>query len=150
MADVLPGVLCHHEKWAGGGYPHRIGGEDIPLLGRIIAIADAIDAMTTSRTYRGARPMTDAIAEITRCAGTHFDPRLAAVAASIDRRALQGIVGLHVFGPSGAMQASTMQANTTQANTMPSSRDGEASPTGTTDTKFLLDARQDDRTRRTA
>ena len=145
MADVLPGVLHHHEKWAGGGYPHRVAGEEIPLLGRIIAIADAIDAMTTSRTYRGARPMTDAIAEITRCAGTHFDPRLAAVAASIDRRALQGIVGLHVFGPPAAMQASAMQGTT-----MPSSRDDEPSPTGTTDTKFLLDARQDDRTRRTA
>jgi hypothetical protein len=138
-------VLHHHEKWAGGGYPHRIGGEEIPLLGRIIAIADAIDAMTTSRTYRGARPMTDAVAEITRCAGTHFDPRLAAVAASIDRRALQGIVGLHVFGPPAAMQASAMQGAT-----MPSSRDGESSPIGTTDSKFHLDARQDDRTRRTA
>jgi hypothetical protein len=84
--------------------------------------------------------MTDAVAEITRCAGTHFDPRLAAVAASIDRRALQGIVGLHVFGPTAAVQA----------NTMPASRNGEASPTGTTDSKFLLEARQDDRTRRTA
>ncbi|NBQ13876.1 MAG: HD domain-containing protein, partial [Proteobacteria bacterium] len=143
MADVLPGVLCHHEKWAGGGYPHRIAGEEIPLLGRIIAIADAIDAMTTSRTYRGARPMTDAIAEITRCAGTHFDPRLAAVAASIDRRALQGIVGLHVFGPTPA--ASPAAAQMTCGASAPCT-----DTAGTTDTKFLLDARQDDRTRRTA
>ena len=143
MADVLPGVLCHHEKWAGGGYPHRIAGEEIPLLGRIIAIADAIDAMTTSRTYRGARPMTDAIAEITRCAGTHFDPRLAAVAASIDRRALQGIVGLHVFGPTPA--ASPAAAQMTCGAPAPCT-----DTAGTTDTKLLLDARQDDRTRRTA
>jgi len=136
-------VLCHHEKWAGGGYPHRIAGEEIPLLGRIIAIADAIDAMTTSRTYRGARPMTDAVAEITRCAGTHFDPRLAAVAASIDRRALQGIVGLHVFGPTPA--ASPAAAQMTCGAPAPCT-----DTAGTTDTKLLLDARQDDRTRRTA
>jgi hypothetical protein len=84
--------------------------------------------------------MADAVAEIARCAGTHFDPQLAAVAASIDRRALQGIVGLHVFGPSAAMQATSM----------PTARSAEPSPTGGTDTNFLLDARQDDRTRRTA
>ena len=99
MADVLPGVLHHHEKWAGGGYPHGIAGEAIPALGRLIAVADALDAMTTSRTYRTARPMAEAVAEIVRCSGTHFDPGLARVVAEIDRRALQAIVGLHVFAP---------------------------------------------------
>jgi HD-GYP domain-containing protein (c-di-GMP phosphodiesterase class II) len=53
--------------------------------------------MTTSRTYRSARPMSAALEEISRCAGTHFDPELAKVITSIDRRTLQGIVGLHVF-----------------------------------------------------
>jgi len=98
MSDVLSGVLHHHERFAGGGYPHGISGEKIPLLGRLISIADALDAMTTSRTYRGARPMATALEEITRCAGTHFDPELAKVIVSIDRRKLQSIVGLHVFG----------------------------------------------------
>lgn len=98
MSDVLCGVLHHHERFAGGGYPHGISGENIPLLGRLISIADALDAMTTSRTYRGARPMADALQEITRCAGTHFDPEFAKVIISIDRRALQSVVGMHVFG----------------------------------------------------
>jgi hypothetical protein len=97
MADVLPGVLHHHEKWAGGGYPHGIAGSEIPLMGRLIAVADALDAMTTSRTYRGARPMAAALEEIARCSGTHFDPLFAEAAIGADRRALQGIVGLHVF-----------------------------------------------------
>lgn len=100
VADILPGVLHHHERWDGRGYPHGIAGEGIPLLGRIIAVADALDAMTTSRTYRSARPMADAVAEIARCAGTHFDPVLAGIVATMDRSLLQGIVGLHVFGPS--------------------------------------------------
>ena len=97
MSDILCGVMHHHERFAGGGYPHGISGERIPLLGRLISIADALDAMTTNRTYRSARPMSAALEEIERCAGTHFDPELAKVIVSIDRRKLQAIVGLHVF-----------------------------------------------------
>ena len=97
MSDILGGVMHHHERFAGGGYPHGISGERIPLLGRLISIADALDAMTTNRTYRSARPMSVALEEIARCAGTHFDPELAKVILSIDRRKLQAIVGLHVF-----------------------------------------------------
>ena len=99
MWDVLPGVLHHHERFDGRGYPHGIAGDRIPLVGRVVAVADAIDAMTTSRTYRGARPMAEAVAEVVRCAGTHFDPALAAAVGAMDRRELQAIVGLHVFGP---------------------------------------------------
>ena len=99
MQDVLPGVLHHHERFDGRGYPHGLAGDRIPLVGRVVAVADAIDAMTTSRTYRGARPMSEAVAEVVRCAGTHFDPALADVVGAMDRRDLQAIVGLHVFGP---------------------------------------------------
>ncbi|MFM9146106.1 MAG: HD-GYP domain-containing protein, partial [Phycisphaerales bacterium] len=86
-------------RFDGRGYPHGLAGDRIPLVGRVVAVADAIDAMTTSRTYRGARPMSEAIAEVVRCAGTHFDPVLAAAVGAMDRRDLQAIVGLHVFGP---------------------------------------------------
>jgi hypothetical protein len=110
MSDVLPGVLHHHERWAGGGYPHGIAGETIPALGRLISVADALDAMTTSRTYRSARPMADAVAEIVRCAGTHFDPGLARVVAEIDRRALQAVVGLHVFAPGSLADLPALRA----------------------------------------
>lgn len=114
MEDVLPGVLHHHEKFAGGGYPHGLVGQSIPLMGRIIAIADALDAMTTTRTYRSARPLADALGEIARCAGTHFDPELAAVVQAIERRQLQAIVGLHVF-PSVSSIRSAAQAGSAPA-----------------------------------
>ena len=115
VADILPGVLHHHERWDGRGYPHGIAGEGIPLLGRIIAVADALDAMTTSRTYRSARPMAEAVAEIARCAGTHFDPVLAGIVATMDRSLLQSVVGLHVFGPSGAAPAAQPASRPTPA-----------------------------------
>ncbi|HSW45856.1 MAG TPA: HD domain-containing phosphohydrolase [Phycisphaerae bacterium] len=77
VADTLPGILHHHERMDGKGYPAHLAGHDIPLLGRIIGLADAYDAMTTNRTYRKARPLQIAVAEIRRWAGTQFDPELA-------------------------------------------------------------------------
>jgi HD-GYP domain-containing protein (c-di-GMP phosphodiesterase class II) len=75
--DLLPGVLYHHERIDGRGYPAGFAGGGIPLLGRIICLADSFDAMTSNRTYRAALPVPLAIAEIRRCAGTQFDPALA-------------------------------------------------------------------------
>jgi HD-GYP domain-containing protein (c-di-GMP phosphodiesterase class II) len=77
IADLIPGVLNHHERPDGRGYPHRLAGRAIPLYGRIICLADGFDAMTSSRTYRTALPLPAAIAEIRRCSGTQFDPELA-------------------------------------------------------------------------
>lgn len=77
LRDLLPGVLYHHERMDGRGYPRRIAGKDIPLLGRIICLADSFDAMTSNRTYRAALPIPVATAEIRRCAGNQFDPALA-------------------------------------------------------------------------
>ena len=76
---IIPGVLHHHERYDGNGYPAGLAGEDIPLMGRIICLADCFDAMTSNRTYRSALPLEVALAEIRRCAGTQFDPRLAEV-----------------------------------------------------------------------
>jgi putative nucleotidyltransferase with HDIG domain len=69
-------VASHHECWSGGGYPAGIAGEDIPLGARIIAVADAFDAMTQERSYRGALSVDQAVAELRRGAGSQFDPRL--------------------------------------------------------------------------
>jgi HD-GYP domain-containing protein (c-di-GMP phosphodiesterase class II) len=77
--DVIPGVLYHHERYDGKGYPTGLAGENIPLMGRVICLADCFDAMTSSRTYRKALPLEVALAEIRRCAGTQFDPALADV-----------------------------------------------------------------------
>ena len=70
-------VLHHHERWDGDGYPYGLGGEQIPLEARILAVADAYDAMVSTRPYRGARTHEEALAEVERCAGTQFDPQLA-------------------------------------------------------------------------
>ncbi|MCH2144301.1 MAG: HD domain-containing protein [Phycisphaerales bacterium] len=76
MKDILPAVLHHHERWDGGGYPMGLAGDEIPMIARFVAIADAFDAMSSDRTYRSARPRDYVLQEITRCAGTQFDPRL--------------------------------------------------------------------------
>jgi HD-GYP domain-containing protein (c-di-GMP phosphodiesterase class II) len=66
----------HHERWDGRGYPHGVGGEDIPLLARVVQIADSFDAMVSRRAYNSPRTDADALAELRREAGTQFDPRL--------------------------------------------------------------------------
>jgi HD-GYP domain-containing protein (c-di-GMP phosphodiesterase class II) len=78
-------VLHHHERWDGCGYPHGLAGEAIPVEARILAVADAYDAMTSDRPYRPAMSHADAIRELERCAGTQFDPALAEVFLSIAR-----------------------------------------------------------------
>jgi putative nucleotidyltransferase with HDIG domain len=74
---VLECVLFHHERWDGTGYPTGRAGGDIPIEARVLAVADAYDAMTTTRPYRRALGSAEARIEIARCAGTQFDPMLA-------------------------------------------------------------------------
>jgi HD-GYP domain-containing protein (c-di-GMP phosphodiesterase class II) len=77
-------VLYHHERWDGRGYPHMIAAENIPLIGRIICVADSFDAMSSTRTYRPALPLETVLAEVKRCAGTQFDPALAEAFVTLD------------------------------------------------------------------
>jgi putative nucleotidyltransferase with HDIG domain len=76
---ALAGVLFHHERWDGDGYPTRRAGDDIPLEARVLTVADAFDAMTTARPYCRALTTNEALGEIVRCAGTQFDPVLASL-----------------------------------------------------------------------
>lgn len=76
---ALPYVLFHHEWWDGTGYPTGLRGTQIPVEARLLAIADAFDAMTSPRPYRHALTHERALAEIDSCAGTQFDPTIAAV-----------------------------------------------------------------------
>lgn len=74
LQNSLSVVLHHHERWDGKGYPHKLNGEQIPLLARITAVADAFDAMTTKRSYREALTVEEAYERIVNGAGTQFDP----------------------------------------------------------------------------
>lgn len=73
LKEIMPGMLHHHERVDGLGYPAGLRDDEIPLAARIIAVADTYDAMTTTRPYRKGRPAEDAVREITRCAGRQFD-----------------------------------------------------------------------------
>jgi putative nucleotidyltransferase with HDIG domain len=74
MRDVGRIVRASHERWDGAGYPDGLSGQAIPIEARIIAACDAFNAMTTTRSYRKAMPLSAAIAELTHCAGSQFDP----------------------------------------------------------------------------
>jgi len=78
LADIIPIVLCHHERYDGRGYPRALAGEAIPFAARILAVADAYDAMTSHRPYRAALDKEQALQELRDRAGTQFDPGIVA------------------------------------------------------------------------
>jgi HD-GYP domain-containing protein (c-di-GMP phosphodiesterase class II) len=73
LGHVIPGVRAHHERYDGNGYPDGLRGADIPLIARIIAVADTFDAMTTDRPYRKAMSVSEAVGELRKNSGTQFD-----------------------------------------------------------------------------
>ena len=76
LSEIADLILKHHEKWMGDGYPMGISEEEIPMECRILAVVDAYDAMTNDRPYRKAMTSEEAIAELKRCSGSHFDPEI--------------------------------------------------------------------------
>jgi diguanylate cyclase (GGDEF)-like protein len=76
LRPIASAVLHHHERYDGDGYPGGLAGDDIPLEARIICVADSFSAMTAERPYRGRMSLEEACAELERCAGTQFDPRV--------------------------------------------------------------------------
>jgi HD-GYP domain-containing protein (c-di-GMP phosphodiesterase class II) len=94
MLEQVGGLIGHvgrlvrscHERWDGDGYPDGLAGEGIPLIARIVCACDAYSAMTTDRPYRAARTKDEALAELQRCAGTHFDPDVVSAIVSIESR----------------------------------------------------------------
>jgi HD-GYP domain-containing protein (c-di-GMP phosphodiesterase class II) len=78
MEDVLVAASSHHERWDGTGYPKGLKGEDIPLIGRIIAVADVFDALTSDRPYRDGMPMENALQIISEGVDSHFCPTVGA------------------------------------------------------------------------
>lgn len=76
LNEIADMILHHHERWDGKGYPDGLKEEETPLLSRIISVVDAFDAMVSNRSYRAAKSVDEAIAELERCSGTQFDPTL--------------------------------------------------------------------------
>ena len=75
LNDAVPAIRHHHERFDGLGYPDGLAGDEIPLGARIIHVADALDSMLTTRIYRAARPVEEAVAELRLGSGTQFCPR---------------------------------------------------------------------------
>jgi HD superfamily phosphohydrolase YqeK len=74
LDEALAGIMHHHERIDGRGYPMGLAGDEIPEFARVLAVADAFDSMTSTRSYRGARPVGEAIEELRKWSGTQFDP----------------------------------------------------------------------------
>ncbi|WP_051893191.1 HD-GYP domain-containing protein [Streptomyces erythrochromogenes] len=91
LGEARSAILHHHERVDGTGYPYGLTGEQIPVLARVVAVADAFDAMTSTRSYSRARPVPTALAELERCAGAQFDPAMV--------RALTDAIGRHGWHP---------------------------------------------------
>jgi response regulator RpfG family c-di-GMP phosphodiesterase len=100
LHPLIPGVHLHHERWDGRGYPLGLAANDIPIIARIISIADTYDAMTSDRSYRRALPHAVALAEIKRCSGSQFDPDAARdfFAAMAEFREAEAASGKKVLG----------------------------------------------------
>lgn len=93
--DILDGVRHHHERFDGGGYPSQLAGSDIPLAARLIALADAFDAMCSSRTYRDAMDRDEVLAEIEAGSGTQFDPALVPCFLKLDFTEWEQLIAAH-------------------------------------------------------
>ncbi len=85
LAELLPGVRNHHERWDGRGYPDGLAGERIPYIARVLAVADSYDAMTSDRPYRKGLSQDIAIEEIEKSSGKQFDPHIAATFVKLHR-----------------------------------------------------------------
>ncbi len=103
LGEARSAILHHHERMDGTGYPYGLRGEEIPEYARMVAVADAFDAMTSTRCYSRARPVPAAVAELERCAGTHFDPRMVdALVRALDRHGWRPAVTADETAPPAA------------------------------------------------
>ena len=100
LDDARTAILHHHERLDGAGYPAGLSGKAIPEFSRMIAVVDAFDSMTSSRSYHHAREVSEALAELQRCAGSHFDPAFVdAFCTTVARRGwrmTEGVSGVAV------------------------------------------------------
>ncbi|GAA3773243.1 HD-GYP domain-containing protein [Streptomyces phyllanthi] len=102
LGEARAAILHHHERMDGSGYPYGLAGHQIPECARVVAVADAFDAMTSTRSYGRARPVATAVEELERCAGTHFDPVMVqAFVRALERHGWRPAVTADAPGQSG-------------------------------------------------
>ncbi len=92
MREIVPGVMCHHERVDGKGYPNGLAGDEIPLIGKIVGLADSFDAMTSKRTYRSAKTVEQALEEIEKGLGKQFDEKIGRIFLESDIYVLWDII----------------------------------------------------------
>ena len=110
LGEARSAILHHHERIDGSGYPYGLVGRQIPESARVVAVADAFDAMTSNRCYSRARPVDTALEELRRCAGTHFDPcMVTALVRVIDRDGWHPVVTADESSPAVPPQPSARQ-----------------------------------------
>lgn len=122
LDEARAAILHHHERLDGSGYPYGLSGEAIPEFARVVAVADAFDAMTSTRSYRPGRPVPAAVAELERCAGSQFDPRMV--------RALVRALDRHGWSTTTAVTSDEEAASRTPRQRAAPSRAPAAGPTG--------------------
>jgi HD-GYP domain-containing protein (c-di-GMP phosphodiesterase class II) len=111
MCDIVPGVLCHHERIDGNGYPNGLVGEQIPLVGKIVGLADSFDAMISKRTYRGAMTLEEALVEIEEGLGKQFDEKIGRIFIDSDVLQLRDIMRdgfTEIYGSSNSIEYGTV------------------------------------------
>jgi HD-GYP domain-containing protein (c-di-GMP phosphodiesterase class II) len=102
LAPALGAAGGHHARWDGGGYPSGLREDTIPLTARIVAVADALDAMTQDRPHRKARPLGEALEALREGAGKQFDPRIVGVALAVPAVRWAALLGVSARVPPAA------------------------------------------------
>ena len=155
LDDARAAILHHHERLDGSGYPHGLSGSQIPESARVVAVADAFDAMTSTRSYRPARPVASALAELDRCAGTHFDPPMVAAliraltstssaSATTSASSSNSASGATSAATTSAASAATSAAATSAATTSASSAAATTSSASASTSAASTSARSSD------
>jgi HD-GYP domain-containing protein (c-di-GMP phosphodiesterase class II) len=111
MRDIVPGVLCHHERIDGRGYPNGLAGKQIPLIGKIVGLADSFDAMISKRTYRRAMTIEETLEEIEKGLGTQFDEKAGRVFIDSDIYQLWDIIKdgfTEIYGTGSSVEYGTV------------------------------------------
>ncbi len=123
ISEVVSGVMTHHERYDGKGYPFGLSSNSIPLIGRIVNIADTFDAMISSRPYRKSLPVNEVLYEISRFSGTQFDPMIAEVLLKCDLdELLDRIINTENGIKKGNEASISLRAKANQISTMPVAR----------------------------